>query len=160
MKRFLSIIAISSLILSCSKESIDGSSWNAIDFTLEKYEQYIDYMDKPYISITFPSTLLKTEESSYSAGIMKKDQRDYVFIGHNWDDKEIVVILYSQNNQISRTTIKPEYSTEKRELEIANFTYTFPQISGVYRIEIELNDGNIKMEENILYDSKNRIELI
>ncbi len=157
MKRLLISLAI---IVSCSKSNPTQISWNAIDYTIENYTNYNQYMDKPYISLTFPNILSQIYEIGYYKGIMKIDKADYIFMAHNWGEQEIEIILYSDNKEVSRTKLKPEYPQNRKDTDIATFSFNFPKQKGRYTIEILLTSSNQTLYKNILYDSSNTLQLI
>lgn len=161
MKKRIVLTVLNLLILiSCSKElKITDNGWNAISFTESESSIFEDYMNLPYINLTFP-TLINRGLISYNSGILKLNGFSYVFIGHNWLDKEILVEVTKDGERYYEKSLLPQSAKgEDPNIQIKEFSFDFTVEPGEYGFALYVKDGRglTRLKSHHLHDTKGKM---
>lgn len=148
------------VLCSCIKDvQIDNNGWNAISFTEAESPLFENYMNLPYINLTFPA-LITRGAIDYNSGILKLNGFSYVFIGHNWSNDEIVVVVHKDGSKYYEKSLLPEHlSPEGGAVEIINFSFSFVTQPGEYTFSIYVKDerGLTLLKNHLLHDTKGKM---
>lgn len=161
MKRKL-ILLLSSLLLlfSCQKQEVQiESTWNALSFTESHSANYYDYMNEPHVNITFPSKI-ESKSIIYEHGIWQENKNTYVFVAHNWADKEIILHIYKDDKPFKELVLKPESSTNNSsEVTLKDFSVNFVPSPGDYSFEVSVKDirGITLLNQYCLHGTINKL---
>ncbi len=151
----LTILAFSTLF-SCSKEpQISNNGWNAISFTESDSSKFEDYMNLPYINLTFPS-LINRGVISYDSGIFKLNGFTYVFIGHNWPDCEILIEVTKDGAKYYEENLLPQsVKGEEPQIPIKDFSFGFTAEPGEYSFTLYVRDerGLTRLKSHSLHST-------
>ncbi|MHC1778979.1 MAG: hypothetical protein AB9922_01930 [Bacteroidales bacterium] len=153
------ILAAASLF-SCSKEiKISDNGWNAISFTEAESSKFEDYMNLPYINLTFPS-LTNRGLIDYNSGIFKLNGFSYVFISHNWGDNEILVEVYKDGSKYFEKSLSPESDNGAvSQIPIKNFSFDFTAEPGEYSFALYIKDerGLTRLKSHSLHNTRGKM---
>ena len=155
----LTILAVSTLF-SCSKEpQVSNNGWNAISFTESDSSKFEDYMNLPYINLTFPS-MINRGVINYNSGIFKLNGFTYVFIGHNWPNHEILIEVVKDGAKYYEKNLLPQLvKGEDQLIQIKDFSFDFTAEPGEYSFTLYVRDerGLTRLKSHSLHNTKGKM---
>ncbi|MFA6770476.1 MAG: hypothetical protein WCR71_04815 [Bacteroidales bacterium] len=148
------------LFLSCQKTDLQETpKWNALTFTESQSTDYLEYMNEPHLNISFPSET-EIKEIIYKNGVWAYKNRTYVFIAHNWTDKEIILHVYKNNELLNEFNLKPESESKNMsQISIKDFSVSILPTAGEYSFKISVKDsrGITLLNQYCLHNSTNKM---
>lgn len=140
------------ILTSCQKEqSSDLTGWNALTFTESVHNLYSQYMDEPYINLTFPSAI-SSQELNYDNGIFRLSDRYYAISAHNWDNSRIILRIIKDGEVVNTEELVPEN----------NFAFRFSPLPGEYQFKaavMGLDNQERPLKTIVLHNSENRLKV-
>ncbi len=164
MKKIIVSVLISAAILSsCSKEyqSCDNG-WNAITFTEVESSDFESYMDLPYLNLTFPERV-KRGILEFREGFFTLEGFSYVFVGHNWGDREILLHLFRNGSKYFEKSIQPETDTAANtSAGLRNFSFGIVLEPGEYSFAVDVKDerGLTRLNSHLLHSTKGKMVVL
>ena len=162
MKKFnlylTSAILVSAIFLSCNKEiKVENPLWNALAFSENPSDNYLLYMDEPYVNITFPGTV-DNQGINYINGSWMRERMEYVFIGHNWEEREFILYIMKNGEQVAERSLQPQPPIAGSfDNHIKKFTLKFETSAGEYSFKAAVKDhrGVTPLHTKVLHNSSN-----
>ena len=153
-------LLVSAFILSCNKEiNVEYPIWNALTFTENPSDNYLLYMDEPYVNLTFPGSVEKGE-INYINGSWMIGTMEYVFIGHNWGEQELIIYIMKKGAEVTERVLLPQPPVVgSLDNHIKKFSLKFDASAGEYSFRAAVKDhrGVTPLLTKVLHNSSNKL---
>lgn len=153
-------LLLSAIMLSCNKEAeVEYPTWNALAFSENSSDNYLLYMDEPYVNITFPG-LIYNSEIKYVNGSWMMGTMEYVFIGHNWGEQELIIYIMKKGAEITERVLLPQPPVVgSLDNHIKKFSLKFDAPAGEYSFKAAVKDhrGVTPLLTKVLHNSSNKL---
>lgn len=150
----------SAFMLSCNKEAeLEFPTWNALAFCENPSDNYLLYMDEPYVNITFPG-LVTNNEINYVNGSWMIDKMEYVFIAHNWGEQELIIYIMRKGAEVTERVLLPQPPVVgSLDNHIKKFSLKFDAPAGEYSFSAAVKDqrGITPLLTKVLHNSSNKL---
>jgi hypothetical protein len=164
MRKIIVSVLISAAILSACRKEYQSSDngWNAITFTEVESSDFESYKDLPYLNLTFPERV-KRGIMEFREGLFTLEGFSYVFVGHNWGDREIHLHLFRNGSKYYEKSIQPQADAAGNSpLALRNFSFGIVLEPGEYSFAIDLKDerGLTRLNSHLLHNTKGRMVVL
>jgi len=153
-------LLVSAFILSCNKEiNVEYPIWNALTFTENPSDNYLLYMDDPYVNLTFPGSVEKGE-INYINGSWMIERMEYVFIAHNWGERELIIYIIKNGTEVAERVLQPQPPVVgSLDNHIKKFSLKFDTSAGEYSFRAAVKDqrGVTPLLTKVLHSSSNKL---
>lgn len=157
---FTLALLVSAFILSCNKEiNVEYPIWNALTFCENPSNDYLQYMDDPYVNLTFPGSV-KQGEINYINGSWMVEKMEYVFIAHNWGDSELIIYIMKNGTEVAERVLQPQPPVVgSLDNHIKKFSLKFDASAGEYSFRAAVKDqrGVTPLLTKVLHSSSNKL---
>ncbi|OFX82110.1 MAG: hypothetical protein A2X20_08560 [Bacteroidetes bacterium GWE2_40_15] len=150
----------SAFMLSCNKETVvEFPTWNALAFCENPSDNYLLYMDDPYVNLTFPGSVEKGE-INYINGSWMIGKMEYVFIAHNWGEQELIIYITKKGAEVTERVLLPQPPVVgSLDNHIKKFSLKFDASVGEYSFNAAVKDhrGVTPLLTKVLHNSSNKL---
>jgi hypothetical protein len=161
INHYLTIALLASaFMLSCNKETVvEFPTWNALAFCENPSDNYLLYMDEPYVNLTFPG-LISNREINYINGSWKIESMEYVLIAHNWGEQELIIYIKKKGAEVTERVLLPQPPVVgSLDNHIKKFSLKFDASAGDYSFSAAVKDnrGITPLLTKVLHNSSNKL---